>query len=189
MKPMNGLTAWVGATALVFATAACQNTANGMKKDAEENRRESAAAAADARQKADEASDAAARAADRAKDSADRAGDRAADAADRAGTSMSRATDSARESSRDAKERTSDATHSLGRTADAAVQTMDVKSALVADKRVDASGINVDTDAATKTVTLKGHVPTAAQKTIAAEIARDKAEGYKITNDLRVGKD
>jgi osmotically-inducible protein OsmY len=68
----------------------------------------------------------------------------------------------------------------------AATQTVDVKSALIADARVDASNINVDTSASTKTVVLKGSVPTAEQKTIAEQIARDKAEGYTIQNQLAV---
>jgi BON domain-containing protein len=68
----------------------------------------------------------------------------------------------------------------------AATQTVDVKSALIADGRVDASNINVDTSASTKTVVLKGSVPTAQQKTIAEQIAKDKAEGYTITNQLTV---
>ena len=39
---------------------------------------------------------------------------------------------------------------------------------------------------ATKTVVLKGSVPTAEQKTQAEAIARDKAEGYRIVNNLTV---
>jgi osmotically-inducible protein OsmY len=46
----------------------------------------------------------------------------------------------------------------------------------------------VDTDANTKTVTLKGTVPTAAQRTAAERLARDKAEGYRIRNLLTVAK-
>jgi hyperosmotically inducible periplasmic protein len=68
----------------------------------------------------------------------------------------------------------------------AASNTVDVKSALIADGRVDASSINVDTNAETKTVVLKGTVPTAEQKTTAEAIAHDKAEGYKIVNQLTV---
>ena len=45
-------------------------------------------------------------------------------------------------------------------------QTLDVKVALMAAKGIDASHIDVDTDADTKTVTLKGTVPTAAPTTI-----------------------
>jgi hyperosmotically inducible periplasmic protein len=68
----------------------------------------------------------------------------------------------------------------------AASNTVDVKSALIADGRVDASGINVDTNSQTKTVVLKGSVPSAEQKTVAESIARDKAEGYSIVNQLTV---
>ena len=67
-----------------------------------------------------------------------------------------------------------------------ATNTVDVKSALIADGRVDASNINVDTVTNTKTVVLKGSVPTAQQKTIAEQIARDKAKGYTIQNQLTV---
>jgi osmotically-inducible protein OsmY len=73
-----------------------------------------------------------------------------------------------------------------GRAADAAVETMDVKTALIADSRIDSGGINVDTDHVTKTVTLKGHVPTAAQKTAAEEIAVKKAVGYRVENKLTI---
>jgi osmotically-inducible protein OsmY len=68
----------------------------------------------------------------------------------------------------------------------AATQTVDVKSALIADGRVDASNINVDTSSSTKTVVLKGSVPTAQQKALAEQIAKDKAEGYTIQNQLVV---
>jgi osmotically-inducible protein OsmY len=68
----------------------------------------------------------------------------------------------------------------------AATNTVDVKSALIADGRVDASNINVDTNSTTKTVVLKGTVPTEQQKATAESIARDKAEGYAITNQLTV---
>jgi osmotically-inducible protein OsmY len=68
----------------------------------------------------------------------------------------------------------------------AGVETMDVKSALIADGRVDATNINVDTVASTKTVVLKGSVPTAEQKTVAEQIAKDQAKGYTISNNLTV---
>lgn len=79
-----------------------------------------------------------------------------------------------------------DAVGNAGRAADAAVETMDVKAALMADSRVDASDINVDTNHETKTVVLKGRVATAAQKTLAGEIAVRKAIGYRVQNDLAV---
>jgi osmotically-inducible protein OsmY len=68
----------------------------------------------------------------------------------------------------------------------AATNTVDVKSALIADGRVDASNINVDTSASTKTVVLKGTVPTAQQRATAEAIARDNADGYTINNQLTV---
>ena len=68
----------------------------------------------------------------------------------------------------------------------AGAQTLDVKSALVADKRVDASHIDVDTYADTKTVVLRGSVPNADQKMAAETIARDHAKGYTINNQLSV---
>jgi osmotically-inducible protein OsmY len=68
----------------------------------------------------------------------------------------------------------------------AGAETVDVKSALIADGRVDASNINVDTSASTKTVVLKGTVPTAEQKAMAEKIAQEHAKGYKINNTLTV---
>ncbi|MDP2054624.1 MAG: BON domain-containing protein [Acidobacteriota bacterium] len=67
-----------------------------------------------------------------------------------------------------------------------ALQTMDVKSSLIADGRVDTANINVDTSASTKTVVLKGSVPTAEMRTVAEAIAREQAKGYTINNQLTV---
>ena len=71
-----------------------------------------------------------------------------------------------------------------GDRASAATETADVKLALSMDKIVDASDINVDTDAATKTVVLKGSVASAEQRTRAAAIAEREAAGYKVDNQL-----
>jgi len=67
-------------------------------------------------------------------------------------------------------------------------QTVDIKAALMAAKGIDASHIDVNTNADTKTVTLEGTVPTAAQKTAVESVARDKAKGYRIRNLLTVAK-
>jgi osmotically-inducible protein OsmY len=75
---------------------------------------------------------------------------------------------------------------SAGAAIDAAGETIDVKAALMADDVVDASDINVDTFHETKTVVLKGSVPTADQKTAAGRIASREAEGYKVDNQLTV---
>ena len=69
-----------------------------------------------------------------------------------------------------------------------AAETVDVKSALIADKRVETANLNVDTDSKTNTVVLKGSVPTAEQRTIAEQIAREQAKGYKVVNQLTVAK-
>jgi osmotically-inducible protein OsmY len=83
---------------------------------------------------------------------------------------------------------TKDATHSVGATLDAAAQTMQIKTALIDADNLDANDINVDTDAATKTVTLKGHVPSAAQKAAAERIAKEKAPDYTVANLLEIRK-
>jgi hyperosmotically inducible protein len=67
-------------------------------------------------------------------------------------------------------------------------QTVDVKAALMADRSIDSSHIDVNTNDDTKTVSLEGTVPTAAQKAAAEKVAQDKAEGYKVRNLLTVVK-
>lgn len=75
---------------------------------------------------------------------------------------------------------------SVGTGLSGAKETVAIKAALVADDRVDASRIDVDTDSDAKTVTLRGTVPNAAQKAAAGEIAAKHAGGYRIKNDLRI---
>jgi len=96
--------------------------------------------------------------------------------------------DRAEDKAEKAADATGNAVANGGRAADAAVETMDVKVALTLDKRVDASNINVDTDHVTKTVTLKGYVPSAEQKTWAGQIAVAKAVGYQVRNELTIGR-
>jgi osmotically-inducible protein OsmY len=96
-----------------------------------------------------------------------------------AGQSMERAGD------RVAQE-TKDATRSVGATLDAAAQTMQIKTALIDADNLDANDIDVDTNGSTKTVTLKGHVPTAAQKAAAERIAKEKAPDYTVSNLIEV---
>ncbi len=87
---------------------------------------------------------------------------------------------------KDAGSAVGDAVLNGGRAADAAVETLDVKTALIADSRIDAGDINVDTDHVTKTVTLNGRVPSAEQKAVAEEITKAKATGYMVRNALVV---
>jgi osmotically-inducible protein OsmY len=73
-----------------------------------------------------------------------------------------------------------------GDRAAAATETADVKLAISMDKTVDASNINVDTNAATKTVTLKGTVASAEQRARAEAIAVREATGFRVVNELVV---
>jgi len=66
------------------------------------------------------------------------------------------------------------------------LETLDVKSAIIADKTIDSGAIDVDTFQDKKLVVLRGSVPTEAQKTRAGQIARDNAKGYTVDNRLAV---
>lgn len=124
---------------------------------------------------------------ERSEREAEAAANDGANAAERAGSAVGDAAKDAGNAVTDAAKATGDAVMNGGKAADAAVETLDVKTALTADSRVDASNINVDSDHVAKTVTLKGRVPTAAQKTLAEEIATAKAIGYRVRNELTVG--
>lgn len=95
-------------------------------------------------------------------------------------------TDAAKAEGRETADEAKKTAGSAASAIDAAKETIDVKSALMADSTVDASDINVDTYHETKTVVLKGSVPTAAQKEEAGKIASREADGYKIDNQLMV---
>jgi osmotically-inducible protein OsmY len=69
---------------------------------------------------------------------------------------------------------------------DATKQHLDVKAALLADKTVDASHIDIDVDKDAKILYLRGTVPTAEQKATAERIARDKAREFIVRNELTV---
>ncbi len=88
----------------------------------------------------------------------------------------------AREEQRDAQRTANEAGGKL----DAAGETFSVKTALMADKTVDAGDINVDTIAETRTMVLRGTVPSAEQKKRAEEIAKREADGFKVDNQLTV---
>jgi osmotically-inducible protein OsmY len=111
-----------------------------------------------------------------------KADEKAAEAKAEAREEAAEAKAEGREAANDAKRTAGDA----GAAIDAATETIDVKTALMADSTVDASDINVDTFHETKTVVLKGSVPTAAQKSEAARIAGREATGYKVDNQLVV---
>jgi len=158
------------AAAACAGLVGCDNTAQGVKEDAKENEAKAREEAAEA--KADTADERAA-----IKQEGREAGSAIKEAGRDVGNAAEKAGDKVAEAAKDA-----------GAKMEAGKQTLDVKTALMADKSVDASKIDVDTDEHTKTVTLKGSVPSAAQKASAERIARDKAEGYKVKNLLVVAK-
>ncbi len=94
--------------------------------------------------------------------------------------------DGVKKDAENAAEKTAEAASATGDAMGGAVETGQVKTAIMADSRVDAGDINVETDEARKTVTLKGSVKTEAAKVIAGEIATTKAVGYAVINDLAI---
>ena len=66
------------------------------------------------------------------------------------------------------------------------LETVDVKSAIIADKTIDSGAIDVDTYQDKKVVVLRGSVPSEAQKAKAGQIAKDHAKGYTVDNRLAV---
>ena len=106
--------------------------------------------------------------------------------ADKAAAASEEAKDKADNAAEKAAAESKDAARDASGAIKAAVETIDVKSALMADRTVDASHINVDTFHETKTVVLKGSVKTATQRDEAARIAAAEAPGYRIDNQLTV---
>ena len=158
------------AAAACAGLVGCDNTAQGVKEDAKENEAKAREEAAEAKaETADERAE--------IKEEGREAGAAIKEAGRDVGNAAEKAGD-----------KVAGAAKEVGAGAHAAKQTLDVKTALMADASVDASKIDVDTDESTKTVTLKGSVPNAAQKATAERIAKDKAEGYKVRNMLVVAR-
>jgi osmotically-inducible protein OsmY len=104
----------------------------------------------------------------------------------KAADAVDKAEDKAAPAAREAAAETREAAREAGGAVAAAIETIDVKSALMADRTVDASHINVDTFHETKTVVLKGSVKTATQRDEAARIAAAEAPGYRVDNQLAI---
>ncbi len=180
----------VAASALAVAGAACDNTREGARQDANEAQREAGQAGREAGAATREAGRDAAEATREAGREAGEAARGAGEATRDAGRGAAEAT---REAGREAGQPTREAGREVGGAAGrsgsaigAATETMDVKAALMGDSTVDASDINVDTYADRRTVVLRGSVRTQAQKAAAAKIAAREAEGYKVDNQLTV---
>lgn len=106
--------------------------------------------------------------------------------ADKAAAATAETRADAKDAVKDASAATREAAATVGGAVAGALETIDVKTALMADRTVDASHINVDTFHETKTVVLKGSVKTATQRDEAARIAAVEAPGYRIDNQLTV---
>ena len=163
------------AMSIVGLVACSQNTQDKAEQTGEAAKNTAAAAGDTAASAANDAG----RAADHAADASKQAAAEGAVKAEQTGEAIA-------ESSRVAGQKADAALDKAGRTGDAAQQTLDIKSALLADSRVTAAGIDVDTDGTARTVTLKGSVPNVAQKKTAEEIASHKAPGYRVQNNLTV---
>ena len=150
---------------------------------------------AEAERRADEArkqaEDAASSAAAGAREAATRAGEAAQGAVEATREAIQKASDS--DAARKAAEMgaaatgvAADLTRAAATAAAGGALTAAIKTALMADREIDATGIDVDTDEARRVVTLGGRVPTAAQRTAALALARTKAPGYEIRDRLVV---
>jgi len=117
---------------------------------------------------------------------AEKNADKAAAAAAATKAEAREATAEAKDATKDARAEVKDEVRDASGAIKAAVETIDVKSALMADRTVDASHINVDTFHETKSVVLKGSVKTAAQRAEAARIAAAEAPSYRIDNQLTI---
>ncbi len=101
-------------------------------------------------------------------------------------TGCSNTADGVKQDAEIAAEKSEQAADAAGTKMEGAMQTGEVKTALLADTRLGATDINVDTNEATKTVTLNGSVKTEFEKQLAGEVATSKATGYMIVNNLAI---
>jgi BON domain-containing protein len=116
---------------------------------------------------------------DKARHDAEKAGEKIKEGAEKTGEAV-------KDAAQDVKREAKPAAKEVGETVDATKQHLDVKAALLADKSVDASHIDIDVNKDAKVLYLRGTVPSAAQKAAAERIARDKADGFVVRNELTV---
>lgn len=119
------------------------------------------------------------------KEGAEQAGEAVGGAAKQAGAAV-------KEGAEQAGEAVGGAAKSVKNVGTALDLTPGIKAALVADKSIDASTINVDTKAAEKQVILSGSVPSDAIKQKAQQVTQAKLKeensDFKIVNKLAVSK-
>jgi hyperosmotically inducible protein len=101
-------------------------------------------------------------------------------------TACGNTADGAKQDADNAAEKSAEVASEASGAVGAAAKTAEVKTALLADSRISAGDINVDTDESAKTLSLNGSVKTEMEKSIAGEIATGKAAGYSIVNNLTI---
>lgn len=129
-------------------------------------------------------------AAEKAGEKLGQAGEKIGQAAEKFGDKIGPASEEAARSARDAAAKGARAAAMAG--ADAAVsaaavlRTGAVKAALLQDRSIDVSDVDVDTDQVSRRVIVKGRVRSAAVRDKVIEIAREAAPGYTIQNELTI---
>jgi hypothetical protein len=133
------------------------------------------------------------------KQAADKAGDKMAQGVENANEAMGDAAKKTGDAIKTGVENTGEAIGGAAKSAEKATQnaaavttlTPKVKNALVVSKQIDASTLNVDTDAKAKMVIIKGTQPTEAKKKLVTDIAAktlaDAKSDYKVKNEVTVG--
>jgi hypothetical protein len=110
-----------------------------------------------------------------------------AEAMKKAGEKMETGAEKAAQATKEGAQQVGEA---VGGAAKPMQMTPKVKGALVADKQIDASTLNVDTDVNTKTVTIKGTQATAQKKALVTQVAakavKEADPSYKVVNQVTV---
>ena len=150
----------------------------------QEAKSDMAAAGDAASQSASKMGDAAAKTGEAATTDVKKAGETVAAGAEKAGAVVVAGAEEAGTAVKNAGDKAAEGAKNLGEMS----LTPKIKTALHAVSGLDVSKVDVDTDAATNTVTLKGSVPDAKQKNQAEQAAKLAAgTTFKVVNNLTVG--
>jgi osmotically-inducible protein OsmY len=174
----------IAGLAVGLAAAGCDDTLRGVKKDTKENVEATKRAAEDSG-----LDEAAQKAAERARQAGVVVKRKAEEIASDLGDGKRPATaredeDKDGDSLDKTRAKVKEAGREIASETKAAVILADVKQALMRDKAVDASHIDVDVDDDARTVILRGSVPNKSQKTQAEIVARAHAKDYQVQNKL-----
>lgn len=103
-------------------------------------------------------------------------------------TACGNTADGVKQDTENAADKAGEVAADAGNSMSAATETADIKTAMMADSIVSAMMIDVDTNKETRIVTLSGTVDNVAQRERAEAIAKEKAPGYAVTNNLEIKK-